>query len=56
MKPAEVYALKAIVRAAASVAGEKSPQKNTSERSIRKQHNYKSPESVWDRFFPMQKA
>ena len=49
MKPAEVYALKAIVRAVASVAGDSSPRKNT---SIRKQ----LPESVWDRFFPKRKS
>ncbi len=52
MRPAEVYALKAIVRAVASVAGEKSPRKNTSRRSIGKRRN--SPEGVWDRLFPMQ--
>jgi len=52
MKPAEVYALKAIVRAVASVAGEKSPNKNTSRRrSTGKQRN--TPEGVWDRLFPM---
>ena len=56
MKPAEVYVLKAIVRAAASVAGEKSPQKKAGERNGRKPYNYKSPESLWDRFFPMQNA
>lgn len=51
MRPAEVYALKAIVRAVASVAGEKSPQKKTGGRSTGKQRN--SPNGVWDHLFPM---